>query len=206
MKLIIFLALFPSAMGFWNSFSRYQTRCTIQIFAQLNDEVELAKIFCRLADDYLLLDVPGAGSPEMMNCCHGGCDNCAYSRVFDQMESGKPKWIPLYTSRTLIDGRQHKSSWSNIFGKDNAREISKFKFVSAIKALQARNSLGGLPTIKLEDAPSDGVLLEFWDALYHKANNTEDKISSDQMVEALKQFTGESHGATWMQFKEAFIT
>ena len=33
------------------------------------DERELAKIFGRLADKMILLDVEGAGTPEMMNCC-----------------------------------------------------------------------------------------------------------------------------------------
>lgn len=73
---------------------------------QLNDD--LAKIFVRCSDDYLLLDVEGAGTPEMANCCHGGCDNCAFSHIFDQLESGKPKWLPLYSQRTLIDGRNHR--------------------------------------------------------------------------------------------------
>lgn len=44
---------------------------TCRTYCQRNDEKELAKIFCRFADDYLLLDVPGAGTPEIMNCCHG---------------------------------------------------------------------------------------------------------------------------------------
>ena len=30
-----------------------------------------------------------AGTPEMMNCCHGGCSNCDYSRVFDSMSAGE---------------------------------------------------------------------------------------------------------------------
>lgn len=29
------------------------------------------------------------GTPEMMNCCHGGCDNCDYSHVFDYMSSAR---------------------------------------------------------------------------------------------------------------------
>ena len=52
------------------------------------NEIELIKLFGRLADKELLLDIPGAGTPEMMNCCHGGCSNCDYSRIFDYMSSG----------------------------------------------------------------------------------------------------------------------
>jgi hypothetical protein len=33
------------------------------------DEHDLTKIFGRFADKILLLDIPGAGTPEMMNCC-----------------------------------------------------------------------------------------------------------------------------------------
>ena len=38
-------------------------------------EVAAAQVFARLADKKLLLDVPGAGTPEMKDCCHGGCDS-----------------------------------------------------------------------------------------------------------------------------------
>ena len=84
--------------------SRFQN-CKCQI-TELSDE--LAKIFVRFSDDYLLLDVEGAGTPEMANCCHGGCDNCAFSHIFDQLESGKPKWLATYSDRTLVDGRNHR--------------------------------------------------------------------------------------------------
>lgn len=63
-----------------------------RLFSITNDnlinDIELIKLFGRLADKELLLDVPGAGTPEMMNCCHGGCSNCDYSRIFDSMSSG----------------------------------------------------------------------------------------------------------------------
>ena len=68
------------------------------------DDVEMTKLFGRLADKYLLLDVPGAGTPGMINCCHGGCDNCDFSHVFDEMSSGRAKWLPLYPDRKIIDG------------------------------------------------------------------------------------------------------
>ena len=38
-------------------------------------EQAAAQVFARLADKKLLLDVPGAGTPEMKDCCHGGCDS-----------------------------------------------------------------------------------------------------------------------------------
>ena len=48
-----------------------------------------------------MLDVPGAGTPEMKDCCHGGCDNCDYSRVFDEMNAGKAKWVACYARCTV---------------------------------------------------------------------------------------------------------
>ena len=56
----------------------------------LTDEVELTKLFGRMADKVLLLDVPGAGTVEMMNCCHGGCDNCDFARIFFFPRKKKP--------------------------------------------------------------------------------------------------------------------
>jgi len=64
-------------------------------------EVTAAQVFGRLADKKLLLDVPGAGTPEMKDCCHGGCDNCDYSRVFDEMNAGKAKWVACYVERCV---------------------------------------------------------------------------------------------------------
>ena len=64
-------------------------------------EQAAAQVFARLADKKLLLDVPGAGTPEMKDCCHGGCDNCDYSRVFDEMNAGKAKWVACYARCTV---------------------------------------------------------------------------------------------------------
>ena len=35
-------------------------------------DVEMAKVFNKLAEKLLLLDVPGAGTIEMSQCCHSG--------------------------------------------------------------------------------------------------------------------------------------
>ena len=37
----------------------------------------------------------------MKDCCHGGCDNCDYSRVFDEMNAGKAKWVACYARCTV---------------------------------------------------------------------------------------------------------
>lgn len=69
--LCLFLLL-HSTHGF-TSFRRYRNaaylRCAL---SQGDNEAFLTSIFGRLTDNYLLLDIEGAGTPEMMNCCHSG--------------------------------------------------------------------------------------------------------------------------------------
>ena len=84
--LVLFLAsslLLVPIQGFLASFSKYGSRRQLHPQMSSLDERELAKIFGRLADKMILLDVPGAGTPEMVNCCHGGCDNkCIECEMF----------------------------------------------------------------------------------------------------------------------------
>lgn len=42
------------------------------LYATKLDSIELTKIFGRCAAKTILLDIPGAGTPEMSSCCHGG--------------------------------------------------------------------------------------------------------------------------------------
>ena len=69
--LCLFLLL-HSTHGF-TSFRRYRNaaylRCAL---SQGDNEAFLTSVFGRLTDNYLLLDIEGAGTPEMMNCCHSG--------------------------------------------------------------------------------------------------------------------------------------
>ena len=121
---ISFVLTFSSARLYNNKFNinpiriksiLHSTSQQTDIDTDIDIDREAAKLFGRFADNYLLLDVEGAGSPEMMNCCHGGCDNCNYSHIFDNMTSGRPKWVPVYVNRKLIDGRDHMSPWSVLF-------------------------------------------------------------------------------------------
>ena len=89
LKLFILVAFYLYIIDSYYLFAK-KNRNKVHFYSHVDHELELAKVFCRIADDYLLLDVPGAGTPEMKNCCHGGCDNCNFSRIFDEMESGKP--------------------------------------------------------------------------------------------------------------------
>ena len=72
--LILFLALLlASPISAYVSLYRHRklalSRCATS--QEIND-VFLTSMFGRLTDNYLLLDIEGAGTPEMMNCCHSG--------------------------------------------------------------------------------------------------------------------------------------
>lgn len=160
-------------------------------------EVSAAKLFGRLADKKLLLDVPGAGTPEVRNCCHGGCDNCEYSRVFDELNAGRPKWIPLYAERELIDGRRHESTWGALFGDGS---LDARAFVDKVHALDYRPSMG--PKVKVDDEPlDDDAILALFHVLSDEAGDT---ISAADVVAALQRITGEQHGVAWKPFFAAF--
>ena len=130
------------------------SRCAM---SQQINEVFLTSIFGRLTDNYLLLDIEGAGTPEMMNCCHSGmlthtrdlthsliltqgCDNCDYARIFDNLTSGKPKWIPLYAYRKLIDGRDHLPLWTQLFEANS--ELTRDEFIAKIKQMPYSSCIG----------------------------------------------------------------
>lgn len=126
----------------------------------------------RLADKELLLDVPGAGSPEMMNCCHGGCDNCAYSHIFDSMTSGRAKWVACYPYRRLIDGREHCPPWSVLFSshqddiinQSSSLSLTKQQFIEKFQNLPSQLTL--VPSISVPaDEPVSSAALEHFFSL-----------------------------------------
>lgn len=164
---VSFYTLAFSFQAVWNQRRSIRAEITcIRAAAIEVEEREVIKLFSRLADDYLLLDIPGAGTPGMMNCCHGGCDNCAYSHVFDNLSAGRPKWVPVYATRQLIDGRSHTSPWGRLFRDDPhstepfddlhtepSRRLSWAELQARIQALPSRGCLG-TPTNAPPDASS----------------------------------------------------
>lgn len=166
----------------------------------VNTELQAAKIFGRFADKKMLLDVPGAGTPELRNCCHGGCDNCDYSHIFDEMNAGRPKWICLYPHRELIDGRRHEPTWASIFEKEE-EAISSSQFFERLCQLPFRPSMGPKCKIPSDELPDAKVV----DALYEKllADGAETLTARD-FARGLRKLTGEEHGATWKHFSPLF--
>lgn len=162
------------------------------------DERELAKIFGRLADKMILLDVPGAGTPEMANCCHGGCDNCEYSHVFDQMNAGRAKWVPSYTYRQLIDGREHSSPWLKVF--KNELEVTRDEFITRLIDLPYQMNMGSL-SVPADEVPKREAVDQFFDAL----SSGRESISKEKLEEVLPAKVKDKHGVVWNAFKKAFV-
>ena len=157
-------ALMPSAPALTSAARRVATppllRRPVTCFATLSDPRELTKLFGRLSDKMLLLDVPGAGTPEMMNCCHGGCDNCDFSHVFDNLTAGRPKWVPLYAYRKLVDGRDHTSPWAEIFTSGGG--VDEAMFVARVQALPYRMTMGPGESVPADEVPDEEALRGLW--------------------------------------------
>jgi len=166
--------------------------------------MELTRLFNRLADKTLLLDVPGAGTPGMINCCHGGCDNCQFSHVFDEMSAGRIKWVALYPHRKHIDGREHTPPWLSMFA-DSQELLDKAAFMARLSVLPCASLSMGPPS-GLEspaDAPSPETLEAFWSVLQRQ--HQRQALSAGDMAQALKSATGAEHGAIWSEFKSACV-
>eukprot|EP01040_Poterioochromonas_malhamensis_P012977 gene12977-14227_t len=171
------------------------------------EERQIINLFCRLAEKRLLLNIPEAGLPEVVNCCHSGCDSCNYSRIFDELTSGRPKWIPFYKDLTFIDGRRHITKWNSIY-PDSSHRIDVIEFSNALIQLPIQACLG--PPISLsaeEDLDFDSVQI-FWTKL-RSANiqalpQNEDRMSFDEIILSLMKLTEKEYGCTYGEFKKVF--
>lgn len=142
-------------------------------------DVEMAKVFNKLAEKKLLLDVPGAGTIEMSQCCHSGCDNCEFARIFDEMNSGRAKWIPTYGDMKHVDNRNHVAKWMNLF-VDDADEFSELE--TLLDTQGNKNVL----TISMEDLMNDSDISSEQQALRMKYSSDEKAISFDTFRERLE--------------------
>lgn len=163
-------------------------------------QVEIAKVFQRLADKKILLDVEGAGTPAMTQCCHGGCDNCEFSRIFDEMNSARSKWVPAYPTRRLIDDRSHTSSWfkSLFLEKD---EVSREQFVARLLELEPQMVMGPPPSTPKD--PLENVTADIFFTALAGGHDTH-TLKAMQMEAELVRRLGTTHGGTWVDFKNFF--
>lgn len=190
---------------------RHQTSLQSTVAQQTVNEVDISALFCAFSDKYLLLDVPGAGTPEMVNCCHSGCDNCEFARIFDCLTSGRPKWVALYAYRQHSDGRDHTPPWTSIF-ENKQSGISKTDFIKAVSNMPRRMAMGiAIPFSGVELHPvAPDVLEYFWNKVVIIAANQQienvegSRITADQLATAMKELTKAEHGADYNAFKRIF--
>ncbi len=191
--------------------------------------VEMAKIFNRMADKRHLLDVEGAGTPGMAQCCHSGCDSCDFRFVFDEMSAGRAKWVALYADMKHIDGRWHVAPWARVFfdstddfekAKDEVREdepfmltergdemaISLQTFIDRMQEIPNQLTMGP-PSSGTEETPNTAFLEKFWSLLAESQGvNPESSLTPKQMGDALTALTKTEHGASWKHFSKIEIS
>lgn len=145
---ILYLCYLHSVVGFCNPIHcRRSLRWSVKGFAFFVEakppipERQIVNLFSRLAEKRLLLNIPEAGLPEVANCCHSGCDNCAYSRVFDELNAARAKWIPFYDEMRFIDGRRHESRWKAIF-TDRSAVVSVSHLADCLSQLSPQLCIG----------------------------------------------------------------
>lgn len=151
----------------------------------LLDSRELTKIFGRFAAKTILLDIPGAGTPEMASCCHGGCDNCNYSHSFDSLSAGRGKWVPTYSTRTLIDGRYEKAPWASIFDSegnpDEVASLSKETFTERLQQLPYNLTMGPGTSVPADEMPVEGAVSSFYDMLVAALVASGEEVAADSL-------------------------
>lgn len=139
----------------------------------------------------------------MKDCCHGGCDNCEFARVFDELRSGRPKWIALYDYREHIDGRSHKPSWvDHIFQGDD--DIHRDSFSERFESIPYAACLGPPKSVPSTEPLSAETVVALQDALFQLEGEKIDVLTPKQMAEGLNRMTGAEHGALWSDFEKGF--
>jgi len=139
----------------------------------------------------------------MINCCHGGCDNCDFSQSFDEMKAGRPKWVPNYLFLAHIDGRSHTPAWVETIFNGASGSVTEADFVERVRGLEYKACLGPMKSVQADDPPSE----EACRALFHAMNGSDgesSELTAEQMAAALRTSTGEEFGAMWRDFKTAF--
>ncbi len=164
---------------------------------------DVAGLFGRLADKKLLLNVPFAGTPDMKDCCHGGCDNCDFSRIFDEMNAGRPKWVLCYDYCELIDGRSVAPGWAAMF---DAGALARDGFAAALSALPYRPSMGPKVSVDPDEPVSAAAAAALWAALAGDA----DELTAAQMGDGLKDLCGGAQatggwGALFSEFEKGLL-
>eukprot|EP01039_Chlorochromonas_danica_P008235 gene8235-9082_t len=207
-QMICFLALFLLELLFFPTAIAWEAPAAVSSLS----EPAIVSLFSRLAEQRILLDIPGAGTPELAICCHSGCENCAYSSVFDEMTASAPKWLPLYPFRKLADGREHQSAFYSRLVDSRSftdacweKDVGRESFISALAGMQPRSFLGMPNTVKLAAIRDEDCLLGsvfLWEYLCQ--GNMRDRLTIRQIYDSLRERTVQDHGAGYSDFKRVF--
>ena len=138
----------------------------------------------------------------MVNCCHGGCDNCEFSQSFDELKAGRPKWVPNYTFLEHLDGRSHAPAWVEALFGGPSGTATEADFVTRVRSLPYSACLGPMKSVQADDPPSEAVSRALFHAMRGSAEGAE--LSAEQMAASLRASTGEEFGSLWRDFKSAF--
>lgn len=121
----------------------------------------------------------------------------------DQSAS-RPKWIPVYESRSFESmGKEHTSKWSCvIFEKGPA--VSKDEFVDLVSSLEYKPPLGG-PYVSasaagLEDSAAAAS------ALFDLLAGDKEKLTKHRMGTRLRELADGEEGLTWTAFEKAVVS
>jgi hypothetical protein len=201
----------------------------VETASEVDVSVEMAKLFNRMADKRHLLDVPGAGTPGMAQCCHSGCDSCEFRFLFDEMTAGRAKWVALYSDMKHIDGRWHVAPWARVFfdsiedfekAKDEVREegpylltergddmaITMQTFISRIQEIPNQLTMGP-PSSGTDEMPNTAFLEMFWAQITAAASvDSGGSLTPKQMSDALTALTKTKHAASWKHFSKIEIS
>jgi hypothetical protein len=147
------------------------------------------------------------------------------------MAAGRAKWIPLYITRTLIDGRAHIAPWSRLFAlpedfdsvqvgevpmadesKFNSFSLTRKAFVERFRALAPQRALGPSLSIDEGEGVSDEGIAMLWERLMSACGKDasadkqgEASLNAKEMALALGKITGEEHGAMWSDLKRGIL-
>ena len=133
----------------------------------------------------------------------GGCDNCEFARVFDELKAPRPKWICSYVFIQHPDGRSHEPVWvDKLFGGASGSATCD-EFVERLRASPFAPPLGPpKPPPVVEEPPSEATARALFEAL---AGAGAGALDAEGMAAGLRRVTGEQGGAMWREFKSALI-
>ena len=123
--------------------------------------------------------------------------------MFDELRSGRPKWVGAYEHIEHTDGRSHTPPWvSSLFSGGGEEAIGGATFAERLQAAPYVPCLGPPKSVPKDEPPSEAACLALFRAL---SGGSGGLITAADMAQGLRRETGEEWGAMWRDFKEGFM-